>query len=145
MVNRREPSKSCLINILSLPLCFWIAQPFTPLHFPWKLYSFPLKIQPPIPFSLVQNGIYTSFCLTVFGISMSVWIPHMHDIKFNILFICPIWIWFLVQLEGPWGQDILALLVEKDGTRALEPAIRYIKGLYYSEPMSRIWAKYSFY
>ena len=55
---------------------------------PCEVHSFPLKSQTPIRFSLAQDDIYTSFCLTVFEISMSE-IPHMYAIKFDFpLLIC---------------------------------------------------------
>ena len=30
-----------------------------------------------------KQNMYTSFCLTIFGISMSVWIPSMYEVKFD--------------------------------------------------------------
>lgn len=67
---------------------------------PREAHSFPLKAQ--TPFAQVQNDEYTSFCLSVFGTSTSVWIPCTHTIKFDFpLLICLLAIWFLVKLEGP--------------------------------------------
>lgn len=78
---------------------------------PCELLSFPLKFQTSIPFSFVQNGIYTTFCLTIFEISMSVWICHMYTSKFYFpLLICLTSIWFLVQLERPLKRLVFLLL-----------------------------------
>ena len=42
---------------------------------------FPFEAPEPAPFSLVQNDIYTPFCLTVFVI-LFMWIPCVYVIKF---------------------------------------------------------------
>lgn len=51
------------------------------------MHSFPLRSQAPNPFSLVQDAIYISFCLIVFGISKLVWILHTYVIKLDFLFL----------------------------------------------------------
>ena len=43
-----------------------------------KMHTFPLKSQTPTLLSLAENDIETSSCLIVFGISVSVWIPHTY-------------------------------------------------------------------
>ena len=58
---------------------------YVPFLLPCEMFSFPLKLQAPSPFSLVQHDIGSSSCLTVFGISTSMeflygflWIPCMY-------------------------------------------------------------------
>lgn len=47
--------------------------------------SFWSPVPDPTPFSLGQNDIYTSLCLTVFRVSMFVWILHTHT-QLNFIF-----------------------------------------------------------
>lgn len=91
------PRNICLPNVYSFPSSC-------------ESHSFSFKSQSPKPFSLLQNDICTSFGLTAFGISVSVWIPHKHKIKFDfLLLICLISTQFSVWIEGPWrGQEILS-------------------------------------
>ena len=67
-----------------------------------ELHFFPLKLQIPTWFCLVQK-VY--LILSVFGISMSIWNPGTYKIKSDfLLLICLKSISLLVQLEGPWGD-----------------------------------------
>lgn len=54
---------------------------------PCEVPSFPLKSQTPTLFSLIQDDVYTSFCLAVFRISMYLWVPCTHIIKFYFLLL----------------------------------------------------------
>ena len=79
-------------------------------YLPGKRIPFHWNPRAPAPFSSVQDESYTSCCLPVFGISMSVWIPHMCPIEFYFLLLIHLMsLWFLVQLEGPVrGQEFLS-------------------------------------
>lgn len=74
-----------------------------------ELHSISLKSKTPMPFSLLQNDMCTSFHLTAFGISTSVWIPHKYKIQLDfLLLICLMSTQFLLWLEGPWrGHESL--------------------------------------
>lgn len=61
----------------------WRIYPFSSSH---ELLSFLLKFHIPIPFSLVQNNIYTSFCLSLESL-MLLWIPYMYIIKFDFFLL----------------------------------------------------------
>lgn len=54
---------------------------FTFFHILVSYFTFPLKSQAPTPFFLVQDDIYTSFSVTVFGTHVYVWFSPMYVVK----------------------------------------------------------------
>lgn len=115
MVDREGPSKACLIKVFYVPL-FLHAQENICLSnigsclSSYKLHSLPLSSRTPIPFSVVQDDIYTSFCQIAFKISCFCAFPvHMKLNLYFLLLICVISVWSLVQLEGLWRAEEIIL------------------------------------
>lgn len=79
---REKSSKAYLIKVISISHCLckawqtYVYQALT-LSSSYKLPPFPLNAQTSVPFSLVQNDIYTSFCLSLEFFTL-MWIPHVH-------------------------------------------------------------------